>query len=105
LIAVPVDFKCSPLQVGSAYLPLFGKLLIDFLPVKKSVGIQPAHVPLILWLKRVTANTHDVEIASADFDREITKSLPGRDEGGALLAFHRCSLCQESAPLVDCSAA
>lgn len=34
---------------------------------------------------------HDVEIASAGFYREITKALPGRDEGAALLAFHRCS--------------
>jgi hypothetical protein len=77
--------------VGSAYLSLFGKLLIDFLPVKEIVGIQPAHVTLILRLKRVITNTHDVEIASADFDREITKALSGRDEGTALLGSHRCS--------------
>jgi len=78
--------------VGSAYLSLFGKLLIDFFPVKEIVGIQPAHVTLVLRLKRVVANTHDVEIASADFYREITKALSGRDEGAALLAFHRCLL-------------
>ncbi len=86
------DYEIKKLQVGSAYLPLFGKLLIDFLPVKQIVGIQPAHVTLVLRLKRVVANTHDVEIASADFYREITKALSSRDEGAALLAFHRCLL-------------
>jgi hypothetical protein len=30
-----------------------------------------------------------VEIASADFDREVTKPLPCRDEGVALRACHR----------------
>ena len=74
--------------VGSARLPLFGKLLIDFLPVKEVAGIQPPHVAFILWLNCVIANTHDVEIASADFDREIAKTLSGDDEGAAWLVFY-----------------
>ena len=49
--------------------------------------MQPAQVTLILRIKRVIANTHDVEIASADFDRQITKALPRRDEGAACLRF------------------
>lgn len=54
----------------SACPPLFGKLLIDFFSVKEILGIQPAHVTLVLRLKRIVANTHDVEIASADFYRQ-----------------------------------
>lgn len=79
----------TPGAVVPAYLPLFGKLLVDLLPVKKVVRVQPSHITLVLWLKCVFADTHKVEIASADLDREVTKALFGGDEGTTLFASHR----------------
>ncbi len=81
-----------PGAIRSAYLSLFSKLLADLLPVKEIVGIQPPHVTLVLRRKRIVPNTHDVRIASVNFDREIAEALSGRDEGTALLATHHCSL-------------
>ena len=73
--------------VGSAYFPLFGKLLIDFLPVKEIVGIQPAHVTLVLRLNidADTALARKPEHGRALVERKIAVT-PQLRFGGARIA-------------------
>ena len=68
------------------FAPL-GKLPVDFLPVKDDIGMPPAQVALVLGVNHVVADAPEVEILPADFDREIAKPPPGRDEGTGLLTF------------------
>ena len=82
---------CGPLTAGaipSADLALLGQLPTDLLSVEKNVGMQTAQVAFVLRLQGVVSDALKVEISSAEFHREITKTFAGRNEGTALLAFH-----------------
>jgi len=73
----------SPRTVAAAHFPALDQLGGDLLPVEGDVRIEAAHLTLLIRLNLILAHFHHVMVLPADFDGQVAKPLPGRDEGVA----------------------
>jgi hypothetical protein len=64
----------------------------DFLPVESHIRIEAAHLAFLVRLNLILAHFHHMVVLPADFDGQVAKPLPGRDEGVAGDIAHGISI-------------